>query len=534
MAKKYGVIVLAGLFICSALFISGATKKIYTAGSSLYSKIELFSTILRRIENDYVEEKEPSELIDSAIKGMVSDLDPHTSYLTSEEFSKWNQNFSGYSGIGITFDVVQGKITVMSVIKGGPSEKAGLKPGDRIVKINGVSSIGLKRDEVPLKLMGPKGTTVDVSIERHHAQDLIDFTLTRDEVHLESIPYAFMIKPGIGYIAIVRFSATTGSELKQHLADLSEQGMTSLILDLRDNGGGYLKAAVDVSETFLDKGKLIVYTKGRIRRSFREFKASAGNAFTGLPVTVLINHRSASASEIVSGALQDWDRAVIIGETSFGKGLVQSQYTFNDGSALLMVTARYYTPSGRLIQRPYDNKSKQEYYREPAQNGAPADHTGKPSFNTKILGRTVYGGGGITPDYFLQADSDTISAPVQKLVLSRDRLLFTFTEQYINTHHQNNMTFYEFLHNYSPSNAVLDDLFTYINSKGFTISRKDFTLNSKDISYFLKQNIADILWGDEARFKVQLLRDTWFQESLKYVENSKEILAKSAGIKKAG
>jgi len=515
------------------LFISGTNSKIYSSGRSFYKKIELFSAILRKIETDYVDEKDPVDLVNSAIKGMVSDLDPHTTYLTTEEYKKWNQNFSGYSGIGITFDVVNGKITVMSVIKGGPSQKAGLKPGDRIVKINGHSSVGIKRDEVPLKLMGPRGTTVNISVERHGYKKLINFTLTRDNVHLESIPYAFMVKPKVGYIAILRFSSTTGKELQKHLADLLEKGMEYLILDLRDNGGGYLNAAVEVAQTFLKRGQLIVYTKGRIARSFREFRASFRKPVTEIPITVMINHSSASASEIVAGAIQDWDRGVIIGETSFGKGLVQSQYTFKDGSALLMVTARYYTPSGRLIQRPYKNKSKTEYYLEPA-NGRPDTTKDMPVFRTKILGRTVYGGGGITPDYILESYMDTVSSIVRKLVLSKDRLLFTFTENYINNHPKKNMSLYNFLHKYEPSDAVLNEFYTYIKNKGFKISRKDFVRNNKDISFFLKQNVAEILWGDQARYKVQLLRDKWFQQSLNYIDYSKKILAQSMQIKKAG
>ncbi|MCD6117277.1 S41 family peptidase [bacterium] len=534
MTRKKSIITIIIILSAALFIISGTTGKMYSTSKLFYKKIELFSAILKKIENDYVEKKDPVNLVDSAIKGMVSDLDPHTTYMTAEEYKKWNQSFSGYSGIGITFDIVQNKITVMSVIKGGPSAKAGLLPGDRIVKINSCPATGLKRDEVPLKLMGPKGTKVKVSVERHGYNKLLDFTLIRNEVHLESIPYAFMIKPSIGYIAIIRFSATTGSELKKHLAQLINDGMKYLIIDLRDNGGGYLGAAFDVSETFLKRGKLVVYTKGRIKRSFREFKASYHRPFDNLPVTIMINHRSASASEIVAGAMQDWDRAVIIGETSFGKGLVQSQYTFRDGSALLMTTARYYTPSGRLIQRPYENKSKLEYFTEAAPKKPDAKTTNRPVFRTKILGRTVYGGGGITPDYFLTESQDTVSAVVRKLVLSKDRLLFTFTEKYVNTHPQKKLSFYSFLHNYNPSPSVLREFFSYLQVKGFKITKTQFNTNKKDISFFLKQNIAEKLWGDEARYKVQLLRDKWFQQSLKYIDKSKEMLARSSSIKKAG
>ena len=360
--KSQKRIILGIFFGLSFILITGATTRLYNYGRSLYEKIELFSEIIVKIKNEYVEEKDPQELIEDAIKGVVSGLDPHTTYLSAEYFKQWNQNYDGYSGIGVTFDIVKDKITIMSVFDDGPSDKVGLMSGDRIVAIEGKSAIGMKRDEVPLTLMGPRGTKVEVTIERRDWDEGRNFIITRDRVHVQSIPFAFMINPGTGYIGIIRFSSTTVEELREALKKLEAQGMKQLILDLRSNGGGRLDAAVDVVDKFLPRNKRIVYTKGRVRGSFREFFSTDRSTHTIQPLIVILNRASASASEIVAGAMQDWDRGLILGETSFGKGLVQRQYPFKDGSALFMTTARYYTPSGRLIQRSYDDKSLEEYY----------------------------------------------------------------------------------------------------------------------------------------------------------------------------
>ena len=350
MRKKYRIL-LSALFVCLiVMWSTGATAYLAQSGRTLYEKIELFSGILKTIQDYYVDETDPQTLMESAIEGMVSSLDPHTTYFTKEEFLEWNQDFEGYSGIGIYFDVIQGKITVLSVIAGGPSDKAGLKTGDKIIAIDNQSAIGIKRDDVPLKLKGPRGTAVIVTIERKGWIKNRSYKITRDEVHIESVPYSFMVQPGTGYINIARFSATTEQEFSDALEKLDAQGMNKLIIDLRQNGGGYLDGAVQIADHFLDSGKKIVYTKGRTSDSSREYFSTSSTSHPALPLIVMIDRTSASASEILAGALQDWDRALIVGETSFGKGLVQGQFPMRDGSALLMTTARYYTPSGRVIR----------------------------------------------------------------------------------------------------------------------------------------------------------------------------------------
>lgn len=520
------------IILIALVFVTGAAFKYYPTGRELYKKIQLFSTILDRVHKDYVDEKDPISLIDDAIRGMVSNLDPHTAYMTSEDFSEWNQRFEGYSGIGVTYDVIRDKITILSIMPGGPSEKAGLMQGDRIVGIEGESAVGLKRDEVPLKLMGPKGTKVKIAVERRGWPRPRDFMLIRDELHVQSIPYAFMIQPGVAYISIIRFSATTGDELELRMRDLQAQGMKQLILDLRNNGGGYLEAAVEVADKFMNQGKRIVYTRGRIESSFREFFAS-GNTHPIIPLVILINRASASASEIVSGAVQDWDRGVIVGETSFGKGLVQSQYRFPDGSALLMTTAQYYTPSGRLIQMPYDDMSLEEYYETITNDSIRAvwerDRTSRPRFRTQILKRNVYGGGGITPDLFFKTKQDTLSQVMRRLLLAPDRHFFSFVEDYLKDQPQLKEDFNDYLRNYKPNGNSLQKFLTYLRKYNFEITDKEFADNLQDIRFFLKQSIANKIWGDEARFKVQLLRDRHLLESLEHLPVAEEILNRAYG-----
>jgi len=522
----------AVLVLMAVLLLAGAGFRFYDTGRSLYEKIQLFSEILRQINRDYVDEKDPTELIDNAIKGMVSGLDPHTTYLSADEFEKWNQSYEGYSGIGIAFDIIRQKITVMSVFREGPSDRAGLMPGDRIVAINGKSVVGMKRDDVPLKLMGPRGSMVTISVERRGWDRLKDFTIVRDEIHVESIPFAFMIKPGIGYINIDRFSSTTGSELEEKLNKLENLGMRSLIIDLRQNGGGYLDAAVDVVDKFLPGNRRIVFTQGRISESYREFFSTAQTTHPMIPVIVLIDRISASASEIVAGALQDWDRALIVGETSFGKGLVQSQYRFRDGSTLLMTTAKYYTPTGRLIQRPFDDKSQEEYYTEVWNDSLRQTRDKNISenrevFYSKILNRRVYGGGGITPDIFFNTRQDTVSQIVRRMIFHPERLFYTFVEDYLKDPLDSDMELNEFIKTYHPNGKVRQHFLAHVRKHGFEITDEEYTRNQSLILFMLKQTIANKVWGDEARYKVQVLRDYPLLESLDYMAAAEQLLAKA-------
>jgi len=511
------------------LVMTGATRQFYDSGRSLYLKLKVFGDILEKIRTDYIDEKNPQALIDSAVRGMVSGLDPHTTYFTADEFEKWNRDFEGFSGIGIYFDILDGKITILSVIKEGPSEKIGLQTGDRIVSIDGESALGIKRDDVPLKLMGPAGTRVNLMVERSGWPKPKAYSIVREEVHVESVADAFLLTPKVGYIGMARFSATTESELEQALQKLELMGMRELVLDLRQNGGGYLEAAVQVTDKFLPGGKKIVYTKGRVEDSFREYFSKEHGTHSLIPMIVLIDRTSASASEIVAGALQDWDRALIVGETSFGKGLVQNPFRFDDGSALLMTTARYYTPSGRMIQRPYGDKSDAEYYEEIFDRDwgrKEREKTGRPVFKTMILGRRVTGDGGITPDAFFASDPDSLSRAVREIVLSPERPLFTFIEDYAAARPGlKELDPYNFFRNYRFGADVLAAFRTRLQEDHIAITSAAFEKSREDIQYLLKRSLASKLWGDEAGLKVQIFRDRQIREALEHFPRAESVLA---------
>jgi carboxyl-terminal processing protease len=293
----------------------------------------------------------------------MDNLDPHSLYISAKDFSSVEESFRGdFEGIGIEFQIVNDTLTVVSPITGGPSELLGILPGDRIVKINDENCVGITNEQVRDKLRGKAGSKVKISISRIGVKDLIDYEITRDKIPLYSVDVHLLLKDSIGYVSVSRFSETTYDELTEALKDLKRKGMKELMLDLRGNPGGYLSQAVDMADLFIDDEKKIVYTKGRREDTNKEYFASKPSAYEKIPLIVLINHGSASASEIVSGAIQDWDRGLIIGETSFGKGLVQQQFTLPDNSAIRLTTSKYFTPSGRLIQRDYKDKKKYEEY----------------------------------------------------------------------------------------------------------------------------------------------------------------------------
>jgi carboxyl-terminal processing protease len=326
-----------------------------------------------------------------------------------------------------------------------------------------------------------------------------------------------MIGPQVGYIGVARFSSTTEAELEQALKKLEWLDMKRLVLDLRQNGGGYLDAAVRVSDKFLPGGKRIVYTKGRIPDSFREYFSTARGTHPMIPLIVMIDRASASASEIVAGALQDWDRALIVGETSFGKGLVQNPYRFGDGSALLMTTAHYYTPSDRLIQRPYNGKSSKEYFGEALGEGR-KNRGPEPSgaaFKTLILGRKVLGGGGITPDVRLKSEQDTLSRATRDLAYSPKRPFFTFIERYVRLHPGlKDGDLNDFLRNFRFGGKELLEFRAYADDLGVEIPQADFQKSAEDVRFFLKSELAEKLWGEEAAFKVRAGRDSQLLEAL--------------------
>lgn len=396
-----------------------------------------FDDVLNLMDNKYVDEPEFDALIEEAIVGMVKELDPHSEYMTAEEYKKMNEPLSGnFEGIGIQFNILKDTILVVSPISGGPSEKLGIRSGDRIVIIEDtvVAGIGITNRDVIDKLRGDKGTEVDVRILRRGVRELVDYTIVRDKIPIFSVDASYMLTEEIGYVKLNRFSQTTMREFDEALDELEPLGMKHLVLDLRGNSGGYLNTAIQLSDEFLSDNDLVVYTEG-VSSPKREHYATRKGRMEKGKIAVLINEGSASASEIVSGALQDHDRGIIIGRRSFGKGLVQRPFKLRDGSTLKLTTARYYTPSGRCIQRPYE-EGNEEYRKE---NRRRSDHgeffnedsiqvdSGQEYYTDNK--RVVYAGGGILPDIFVPLDTSGSSDFLSDLI--RKGLIYQYINEYV-------------------------------------------------------------------------------------------------------
>jgi len=491
-------------------------------------KIKVLTQIIEYIRSSYVEQVNVNELLDKAINNTLEELDPHTVYVPPERFTRMSDNFAGYGGIGISFVVVRDKITVMSVMEGGPSKKVGLEPGDKIIAINGEPAIGIDTNDVPRKLKGMPNTKVTVTIERAGETKPLDFTITRAHVDVPSINTAYLIKDDIGYVKLEKFSSTTGRELEQALRNLEKMGMKRILLDLRNNTGGYLNEAVSVADNFLSGNKKIVYTKGRARGANREEFSTDVTTHDDLPLVVLINSNSASASEIVSGAVQDWDRGIIVGETSFGKGLVQSQLRLQNGGALLLTTAEYYTPSGRLIQRPYKNKTREEYRREVYNDSlrqVAKLKEERPMFNTNG-GRTVYGGGGITPDLYLPFKGDSLSTFVGRMIMSGEIPLQTFADEFAAINKNKWKDVETFIKEFKLTDNELNEIKATLKRINYTVEEEQLYRYREQLEFRLKVEIAFQLWDEMGRQKVFNSEDTQLDKSLELFDKAEELMNK--------
>jgi carboxyl-terminal processing protease len=361
----------------------------------------VFSAALAAIDREYVEDVPSDRLVYGAIDGMLKTLDPHSSFFDPRAYAQMRERQEGkYYGLGIQIQVIDGDITVMSIFEGSPAFKKGLRRGDVIARIEAQDAKGWTSEQAVRKLKGPKGTTVAISIKRRGYDQLIDMDVVRDEVNITTVRGAFMMDSQTGYVKLGEFSETSDREVGAALEALTAKGMKRLVFDLRDNPGGALDQAIAISNRFLPRGDLIVFTKGRIANADQKYRAEEESDYTHLPMVVLVNRNSASASEIVSGALQDHDRALVVGETTFGKALVQSVYRISGNAGLALTTGRYYTPSGRLIQRPWDGSFDEYLTYTLRDQKAEREHSAVDMKYTDA-GRKVYGGGGIEPDKFI-------------------------------------------------------------------------------------------------------------------------------------
>jgi carboxyl-terminal processing protease len=380
-------------------------------------KANKLDNVLNYIDNEYVDEVSKTDLIEIAIPKILEELDPHSQYIPAAELQKVNEPLEGnFSGIGIQFNMLNDTLVVIQTVVNGPSEKVGIMAGDRIIKVNEVPVAGknMPSDSIVGKLRGPRGTSVHVDVYRRNVKELLKFDIIRDNIPLYSIDATYIIRDDIGYMKLNKFSATTEQEFMTSIDTLRDQGMNKLILDLRENGGGYMNAAVFIADQFLNDTELIVYTQGKARAK-QEFNSTPGGICTNTELIILIDENSASASEILAGAIQDNDRGTIIGRRSFGKGLVQEQKALSDGSALRLTIARYYTPTGRSIQRPYDHDLNVYYgdINTRIMHGE-LEYADSIKFTDSLKyvtpnGKTVYGGGGIMPDIFVPIDTTGIS-----------------------------------------------------------------------------------------------------------------------------
>lgn len=523
------VLFLAVLFIFTPL-----GKVILASGSNLYLKLNVLNDIIRIVNDNYVEVPDWDKVMEGAFTGLMGNLDPHSVYIQEDKLSDIQEKFTGkFEGIGIEFDILGGYITVISPIANSPAEKAGLDVLDKIVKIDGESAYKITREEVFKKLRGPKGSKVDVVIRR---QDVDDFevTIIRDEIPIYSVSAYFMIDDSTGYIYLNRFSQTTTKEIEEALCKLKDAGMKQLIFDLRNNSGGYLDQAVRVADKFIAGKQKIVYTKGRIRNANEEFYSGKDESHPRFPLVILINRGSASASEIVAGAVQDLDRGVIVGETSFGKGLVQRQYDLRDGSAIRVTVAKYYTPSGRLIQRPYDDNIANYYESFVQENrdsllSAESEET-RPQYQT-VSGRVVYGGGGITPDHYVEYKryKHDLSKDTMKLLRHPSRVLFEFAAEYSVKHKRWAGKKDKFMEKFQISDKTFDVFKERVEDKEIDIDLSNLDNDSGYLKMLLKAEVAKDFWGYDEYYKVIRLHDNQVLEAMKYFNESRLL---AAGVEK--
>ncbi|MBW6459003.1 MAG: S41 family peptidase [Bacteroidales bacterium] len=521
--SRINVLILVLLFIFST--VTGSYGQSVTGRQEIQKLI----AAMQIIELAYVDSINMQEVVTDAIVKSLKNLDPHSSYISKEDVRKANEPLEGsFDGIGVTFQIYHDTILVISPVPGGPSEKLGILSGDKIVVINGENATGsdINNEWVMERLRGKKGTTVDVSIARRGRADLMNFTIERDKIPLNSIDASFIAAPEIGYIRLNRFSKTSIDEFTVAIENLKSQGMSKLILDLRGNSGGFLNIAVELADEFIDMGKLIVYTEG-LNSLRQNYYATPAGTFKRGSLVVIIDEASASASEIVSGAVQDLDRGLVIGRRSFGKGLVQRPFSLPDGSVIRLTTARYFTPSGRSIQRPYENGSE-EYYRDMRDRYRRgefiyADSIAFPDslkFST-IKGRTVYGGGGIMPDVFIPWDSTMFSD--YYVEIRRKGLINSFTLDYVVENrtrlHEEYQSVDQFKDDFQAEGEVLRRFLARVEEEGVKFNKEDWEVSQLLIKTQIKALIARNLWDINAYYQIMLVIDNEFNQAVEMLQD---------------
>lgn len=493
----------------------------------------ILNEVIGYIESEYVDTVQRQKLVDETVQYLLQELDPHSYYISAKELQAMNEPLEGnFEGIGIQFNIQKDTVVVINPLQGGPSEKVGVKAGDRIIKVEEelIAGNGISNSKVLKLLKGDKGTKVDITVERN-AQKL-DFTITRDKIPIHSVDVAYMMTGKTGYIKVIRFAKTTYQEFMDAANELKSKGMENLIIDLRGNGGGFLDAAVDMSDELLESGKMIVYTKGRARPK-EVYKSGSDNSLTETSLAVLVDESSASASEILAGAVQDNDRGLVIGRRSFGKGLVQEQTMWPDGSATRLTVARYYTPTGRCIQRPYDEGV--EAYREEIYDRykhGEMMHPDSTNFPDSLKyetpeGKTVYGGGGIFPDIFVPYDTAGGSTFLNRLVYRG--VVYQWAFDYADTHREqlngNYESAREFQENFSIGQSLIDDFVNFAKSEGVEPEPGEIEESQTEIKHRLKAYVARNIWNNEGFYPIWNKKDNVVNKALESLESGKPLSA---------
>ncbi|MDX2000836.1 MAG: S41 family peptidase [Chitinophagales bacterium] len=525
MPFVFALIMVMGIFLGFQIREFTGGKKVFV-GQLGYDRLE---EVMSLIKAKYVDTLNSESLSDKTISQLLSNLDPHSYFIPASEVQGVKESLEGnFEGIGIEFYLNKDTIFVVSPISGGPSEAVGIKAGDKIIKIEDstVAGVHITNDQVMKKLRGKKGTEVKVTVARLGSKKLIDFTIVRDKIPLFSVDAGYMVDKEIGYIRVNRFAATTYEEFMKELTKLKKAGMSKLILDLRQNPGGILEIAIMMADEFISGRQLLLYTEGKSEKR-RDYTAKADGDFEGGDIVVLIDEGSASASEIVAGALQDWDRGLIIGRRSFGKGLVQEQFPLSDGSEVRLTVARYYTPSGRCIQKPYGNDLK-DYYDETNARFEHGEFQSMDSLNfpdslkyKTIHGRTVYGGGGIVPDIFVPLDT------ANWLYMAEVR---SHIPQFVYSYyfeHQKEFEAYKansyFRDNFQITDQLYRTFLNYAEKEGLEIDAKKLRSIDKQVKTTLKASIARQMWKEEGYYSVINEIDPTFQKAYLTLKDPKAV-----------
>jgi carboxyl-terminal processing protease len=497
--------------------------------------------VMDKVSRFYVDSIDDSDVVERTIVNMLHELDPHSSYLSKEELEELSEQLEGeFEGIGVSFNVLEDTIYIIRAITGGPSERVGIMAGDRIIKVEGetVAGTGISTRDVQKYLKGPKGTQVNVSVKRRKEPELLEFTITRDKIPVYSLDASYMVNDRIGYVKLARFSHSSIEEFEKAVKSLKQEGMEDLILDLSGNGGGWLPVAVELADHFLSGNKEIVRTEGT-KVPDRKYTARKPGLFENGNLVVMIDGGSASASEIVSGAVQDWDRGVIVGRRSFGKGLVQQPFQLSDGSLIRLTVARYYTPTGRLIQKSYED-GYEEYALDLINRYNSGELSSEDSikfpeaqqYKTLSLNRTVYGGGGIMPDYFVPVDTTAYTDYYGRLI---NRGIFNrYVLQYVDAHRDRLLAEYSdfdsFNKEFTASKKQMEGLVEFASDEELEFNEEQWETSRMQLALLFKGYLARDLWGMGYFYEVFNPTNEVFNKAVEILENPAMHQAKLAKV----